>query len=297
VDEQFDAYFHLRVRCVYKIHVTERNLGCTGTQRDLTTAMDAAKALYHLRENIPAPYAKSWKDVALACPDYGLLRDVVDTDKHGRLEKQTRQIANAKQIEERILITEYHDEQGKYTHSEKAVVLKLTGGGERYLFDVLTNVINYWQDELFQLGFIGKLPRYSFPPQKQPIPRGIANCGRIDFSILQGVAIKPTFQLRHYNYDTNQIEPTDLTGAAFTWTIYKREFSLEIAMVNVVTGQKITRTVMISEEENQRIFSFPSEGEQTIYLSSLPHVKAAYDDLAMEAKRLGGVHEAPQLAE
>ena len=136
------TYFHLRVRGPYEEYVSVTNSGKTGKRWDITAATKAAVALYHFHEQFSPP-RKGWQDIARQCPDFALLGDVVDTDKHHGLRDQTRAICNSSQIEERIISTEYRDECGIYHHVEKGVRLKLTNGTERDLLDVLTNVINY----------------------------------------------------------------------------------------------------------------------------------------------------------
>jgi hypothetical protein len=154
MSDNLETYFHHRVLAVFQDYLDIRASEKIGTRRDVTAATNAAKALFHLREHIPPPYAKSRQDVTRECPDYGLLGDVTDTDKHHLLRDQTRAICHVSQIEERIVLTEYRDSQGTYRHAEKRVMLKLTNGGERDLLDVLTAVVDYWIDELHMLGHL-----------------------------------------------------------------------------------------------------------------------------------------------
>jgi hypothetical protein len=120
MNDTFTADFRHLVQPAYEACVEEKKTGVIGLRRDLRAALEAAKVLYHLREQIPLPYTKTgrddWRDVAKHCPEYGLLRDVADTAKHGRLNDQTRSICNAQQIEERITVTEYEDAEGGLPH-------------------------------------------------------------------------------------------------------------------------------------------------------------------------------------
>ncbi len=147
MSDTFTAQFRHLIQPAYEACVEEKKSGVTGRRRDLRAALEAAKVLYHLREQIPPPYTKTgrgdWRDVANQCPDYGLLRDVADTAKHRCLDDQTRSVCNAHQIEERITVTEYEDAEGVYRHVEKGVWLNLTNGTTRDLLEVLTNVINF----------------------------------------------------------------------------------------------------------------------------------------------------------
>jgi hypothetical protein len=241
-------------------------------------ATTAAKALYHFHEQFLPP-RKEWQDIARQCPDFALLRDVVDTDKHHRLRDQTRAICNSNQIEERIIIIEYRDEHGNYRHAEKSVILKLTNGTERNLLEVLTNVINYWLDELHSLGVIDKLPQYRLSSRPQPIPREECNDGRMDFHVLAGIDYTQTYQLKRWNNSTGQLEPIDIGGADLRFSVYKPRYDLDISATNNTTGQKIARTVSLDEPEHNMLRSLASDEEKNRYLMTLQQVRAAYEEI------------------
>jgi hypothetical protein len=291
--DNLETYFHHRVKAVYEDYLEERASGKTGRRRDLRAATDAAKALYHLREHIPAPYSKSWGDVALVCPDYALVRDVADADKHNKLRDQMRAVCDATHIEERIILTEYRDKEGSYRHAEKKVLLKLTCGGERDLFHVLTTVINYWIDELHALGHLGKLQHYHPVTRSQPVPREECNDSRIDFELIQGLAYTQSFQCLQYNCDTLKVEPVDLTGSDLRFTVYKPQYVLDINAINDVSGQKVSRSVTITDAEVQQIQALNTEEKQSASFLSLPKVQAAYHELLEEIRRLEQVASTP----
>ncbi len=286
MDAAFNADFHHRVRLVYEEYVGVRNDGVTGTRRDISRALEAAKVLYHLRERIPAPYSKSWEDIARQCPDYGLLRDVVDAEKHGQLKDRTRAVNNASQIEERVVITEYKDAAGPYHHVEKAVFLKLTNGTTRELLDVLTNVINFWQAELHAAGLIEKLDPYHPHAKPQPIPRAECNQGRLDMRLARGFDYTQLYQLQHYNYTSGQIEPTDISGAGFEFSVYPVVFDVEIKLVNNTTRQTVSRTVSLSFEQYQKALSLEPDAVRNAYFMTLPQVRAAFGEVAQEIMQL-----------
>src|SRR5579871_662316 len=178
MNEEFQTFFHLRVRQPFEDYLRERKSLVSGRKRDIAAATEAAKVLYHLRERVPPPFDKTWDEVAAACPDYKLIRDVADAEKHGTLKDKNRSVCDAKQIEERIVSTLYQDAEGEYAHTEKSVWLSLTDGSSRELIAVLTNVINYWQDELHKLGLLPKLPPYP-NPSTHPKPRSECNNGKM----------------------------------------------------------------------------------------------------------------------
>ena len=92
MSEAFEAEFHHHVRAAYQDYLSEMGSGKTGTRRDLRAALNAAKTLYHWVEHLPSTHAMTWKAVASKCPDFALLRDVVDTDKHHKLTDQSRAV-------------------------------------------------------------------------------------------------------------------------------------------------------------------------------------------------------------
>jgi hypothetical protein len=281
MSDNLATYFHLRVRAVYEDYLAVTKSGRTGRRWDITAATNAAKVLYHLREQFLPP-RKEWQDIARQCPDFALLRDVADADKHHRLRDQTRAICNSNQIEERIISTEYGDERGAYRHAEKSVVLKLTNGPERNLLDVLTNVVNYWLDELHSLGLIEAMPHYSLPSRPQPIPREECNHGRMDFHVVKGIDYTQAYQLKRYKYSTGQIEPIDISGADLRFCVYKPRYDLNIVATNNTTGQKITRTVSLDESEYNMVKSLPTDEEKDRYLMTLQQAQAAYQEIVKE---------------
>jgi hypothetical protein len=285
VGDNLETYFHHRIKAAYDRYQQERNSGKTGTRKDLMAATEAAKALYHLREHIPPPYAKSWQDVAHACPDYALVRDVTDADKHHHLRDQTRAVSNASQIEERIVITEYRDDDGPYRNAEKRILIKVTNGGERDLLDVLTNVINYWMDELRALGHLSKLPHYEVPTRPEPLPRVNCNNGRIDFEISQSLSYSQSYQLLMYNYEAAKIELVDLTGAELRFSVYKPQYTLDIVATKDASGATLSRSVTFTQEEFEEMQNRGDE-ERATYLMGLPKVQAAHGQLMDEIRQL-----------
>jgi hypothetical protein len=280
-------YFYHRVKEPYERYLHVKGTATYGGLRDIAAAMEAAKALYHLREHIPQAYAKSWRDIAAQCPDYALLRDVVDADKHGRLADQTRAVCDASQIGEYIVVTEYEDEHGTYGHAEKAVWLHLTDGSERDILDVLTNVMNFWLDELHALGVTGKAPHYSASTGVRPRPRKECNYGYMDMELVAGLGFKPKFALQWYNYSCGQVEPVNLAGVPLEFSVYKRPPSeVTISYTNKTTAQVLTRKVTV-EGDLDRVRMMATNRERQDYLMSLPSVRSAYEELVEEVKRFG----------
>src|SRR6516165_8581907 len=146
------AFFYENVVAAFTDYSKTRQSDPYGRSRDIRAAIDAATSLYHLREHIPSQYRKSRSEVAKLCPDYDLLGDVANAAKHDDLTRGTPQINSADDIYEMNVITLYEDCDGEYSDAQKLVMVKLNNGTERDLFEVLTNVINFWGHELESFG-------------------------------------------------------------------------------------------------------------------------------------------------
>jgi len=287
------ALFYENVLATFEGYLDVKASGTLGKSRDLRTALAAATAAYHFREHLPITYAKSRSDIVRQCPDYSLLGDVVNAGKHNHLTKGLPKLTSADQIEERIVNTEYEDEQGVYRHVEKRVILKPPGHPERDLLDVLINVVNFWQDELVGLGVIPKRARYKLPDDPQPRPRAECNGGRIDFEVIQGVRFKTIDQFQRFNYKTSRVEPVDLSGAELQFRVFKQLYSVDVVLTNNATNQKLTRTLLLDEQESQGLAKCRSEKEFDEFLKRLPKAQDAIRELEGEVRRL----EATPMAE
>jgi hypothetical protein len=286
VFDDIAALFHENVVDSFTGYLDSRRTGKAGRSRDLRAAIAAATALYHFREHLPSTFPKSRADIVRECPDYSLLGDVVNASKHKELTRGSSQLESAEQIEERLVITEYRDEQGDYRHIEKRVVVKLTDGSERDLLEVMIKVMNFWQGELASLGLISARPSYVMPSDPQPRPRAECNDGRLDFELIAGLRFKQTFWLQRYNYATSRIEPVDVTGSSFEFRIYKPRYRIDISLKNERTGQELNRTIDLSEEESQQLLAHQSEQEKQQYFASLPQAQQALRELAAEARSI-----------
>jgi hypothetical protein len=252
-------------------------------QEDKASAMEAAKLLCHLHEHIPVPHKERREAIAVRFPDFALIGDVADADKHHTLRDQKRAVANFNQIEERIAITLYQDAEGQYKHVEKRVFLKLTAGGERDVFDLLTSVMNFWIAELTRWGYIGELTPYSGAPRPQPIPRAEAD-GRMHVQHMQGVPMTQTFMIQRYNEATGQIEPEDISGSEFKWETRKLDLAFDIIRSNPATGETLTHTVQIPDDVAMQLQMMP-EQLRGPFLSNHPLFRDAVRATDEEIKR------------
>lgn len=278
-------YFHHSLVDSLNAYLETAKDSKAGLNRDLRLALNAATTLYHFREHFAPHRDLSHNDVAHLCPDYDLLRDVVNAVKHGKLAKGTPQIDSASKIEEVIVVTEYHDERGRYVHADKRVVVVLDDGTRRELLEVLISVMNFWQSELAATGVIAALPARRLPTRLEPRPRSEANGGGIDQVVLQGVAFRQVMQLNRYNYSTGQVEPIDLTGSQAVLNIYKPIPSIDLCVINHRTGRQFTRSIQLNDEEQAEYVHLQSEPERQQYLASLPQTHAAMRSIEVEMQQ------------
>jgi hypothetical protein len=183
-----------------------------------------------------------------------------------------------------VVITEYEDGQGVYRNTDKRIILKVRSGTERDLLDVLINVINYWQDELFAMGLIPKRAKYQMPDEPEPRPRAECNGGRIDFEMIQGVRFKATFWLKKFNYQTGAIEPVDHSGAEMAFRVFKPLYNVDVCFTNDTTKEKLVRTLLLDEQESQDLLKCQTEQELAQFLGRLPKALQAIHELKQEIR-------------
>ena len=236
--DDLNAYLNENVWESYQAFAKARNSRTAGKSKDLRLAINAATALYHLREHIPPTQRKTRAGLATICSDYDLLGDIVNASKHGHLTQGNPRVVHAEDIYELHTSTMYQDEIGEYWHGEKSVYAKLNDGSERDLYEVLTNVLNMWLSELHRMGAIP----YTAP---KPIEREIGIPPRLtetepdqlELEMSRGVRFAHRMRLRKYSYETNKVEPMDLAGAQVKFRIYKPSLELNISLKNEKTGE------------------------------------------------------------
>lgn len=125
-----------------------------GRNQLLRKGINAAIALYHLREHLPENIRPKQDDLEKYCDDYGLLGNIANVSKHRKITRNKPRISDATQIFECMTGMYCSDEQGFYIAPQLEVFLKLDDGTERRLTEVLYNVLCMWRDLLEQLGVV-----------------------------------------------------------------------------------------------------------------------------------------------
>ncbi len=275
------ALFHENVIVAYQDFINARTSPVTGRSQDLRLALTVAAALYHFREHLPKNLRRSRATLEKKCADYGLLGDVVNASKHGELTLGTPRVRRATDIEERVVLTEYKDDQGTYCDAEKIISVTLSDKSVRELGDVITNVLNFWLIELHAMKILPKPKPFLLPTKDKPISRQESVSPNLE--IIQGVRFRQRWQLMRYDYETGSTKPIDLTGTKMDFQIYKPA-ALNLVLTHKETGKSLTRTVLLNRDELEAFEKLHNDEQKQNYLANLAQSRKALEDLAEEAK-------------
>ena len=281
------AYYHENVVSASVEYRDRSNDGVAGRSRDLRGALIAATALFHLREHLPKPGAPSRATVEHACPDYGLLGDVVSAAKHKSLNKATPHgaplVDNSASLGEQLVIIEYEDNVGTYRYTQKTVVVKLTDGSERNLLEVLTNVMNFWEQHMLTLGVLSAARTFAYDADVRARSRAECEANRLDFEIIQGQRFQQTMRLLRFNYNTGTAETIDLMGSTLNFRMYRPKFDVDLSLTHNASEKEFKTTISLSEEESLTMSRMSGDAERQAFVNALPSAQAALQQLAIEA--------------
>lgn len=285
--DDLTAYYCEYVVSAYIYYRDIKRSGTAGSSRDIRNAIIAASALFHLREHLPMPNQPTRPATEKLCPEYGLLGDIVNAAKHKSISQKTPHgsplLTDATQIGEQIVITEYLDDEGPYRFAEKTVIVKLSDGSERDLFEVLTIVMNYWENYLYSSGILSSIRTFSNDSNKHPRTRVECEENRLDFEIVKGHRFHQSMLLLRFNYQTGAVEPIDLTGSQVKFNMYKPNYEIDLSLTHDASGKKFKKTITLSEDEGVAVSKCKTDEERQTYINSLPSTQEALRQLAIEA--------------
>lgn len=263
------AHFHEHLVDVYVRYRDIRNEPKAGRSRDLQAAIAAANALFHFREHLLASHAMSRAEVAAICPDYDLVGDIANASKHAQLTRGAPKFSRAQSLSELVVFTEFSDDQGTFTDARKLVIVKLDDGTEREVFDIATNVINFWGEQLARWGVLNSYKPFPLPdsPGSWPLSRGEAR--GLDLEMIQGVRFKMHQRLQRFNASKGCSEPIDLTGSKLTFNIYKPTVPLDVVLTHNKTGEERRFSIDITREQANALEALPSEAEKQAFVRKL----------------------------
>lgn len=266
--DDFHAYFQENVVASFMHYRDVRELPVAGTSTDLRAATTAAAALYHFREHLRPLESMSRAQVAAKCPDYDLIGDINNAAKHAVITKGSPSISRAASLRESIVIVEYEDDQGTYTHSQKLVVAKLNDGTEREVFDIATNVINHWGAELVRLGVCDRYCPFPSPIDPGSVFVTRENARGLDLRIIRGVRFNPQFRMKRFDIEKGYAEPIDLTGSKITFNVYK-PIVMDVKLTDDASGQTRKFSVELDRRQAEEFEKAQSEQEKRALLEKL----------------------------
>jgi hypothetical protein len=232
-----------------------------------------AAALFHFREHLPRQYAKTRPQVVADCPDYRLVADVTNATKHRILDRDTSEgppiVNSAEDIDEITVVTRYEDEQGEYADARTLVFVNCHDGVRRDLDTALTNVLNYWGNELKRWGIVDFAPRrLSEPPGTRFVPRSEAQSP--NFEIVQGLRWKQMMQLQKFDPSKGSSAPIDLTGVTnLEFKIYKPRYSVDITMNSPDLSEPVRCSIDFTEEQSFAVAALKTDAERNAYVKSV----------------------------
>lgn len=284
------AYYHENIVSAYIDYRDIKNSGIAGRSKDIRKAIIAASALFHLREHIPPPNQTSRSATERQCPEYGLLADIVNATKHKNISSQTPHglplINDASQIEELIDYIEYKDKDGKYYFAKKSVIVKLLDGSTRDLFEILTLVINYWENFLFSLGILDNVYTFSGDNNSQPKTRKECEENRLNYEIVKGHRFHQSFRFLRYNYQTKREEVIDLKDVEdISISLHRPKYMIDLSFTYTPTCEVFTREISLTEDENQQLIKLDKDEDRQRYINSLTSAKEAFHELVEEARK------------
>ena len=83
-----------------------------------------------------------------------------------------------------------------------------------------------------------------------------------------GLRFKRSFRRQKFNYATGKIEPIDITGHEYEFSIYE-PVEVDIVMTNNSTGQKVEGTMQLSAEESVHYRALKTAEERKAFEATL----------------------------
>lgn len=276
--EELAAYFYNHVFLAYDEYVTVKHDGEMFNGRDRRVSLNAATALYHLREHVPHDLRKSRAALAKQCPDYDLLGDIVNAAKHNNLTLGQPQVISSEKIVEVLVCTTLSDQDGEYAHHEKAVEVELVDGSTRDLYDVLTNAVNMWLNELHRIGAID---------QREPLRmRRIFPISRDDavsasLGLTKGYRWQQRFRMQRYDADSGEVVPVDLSSyEKLTFTIKKPPtFTIEL---NDASGVQTSSELQLTAEQASTLKKIGDPDRRREYLLQVAQKQGLLEQMLAE---------------
>lgn len=183
--------------------------GVLGLRRDLIAAGRAAEACLHLADHLASDPAhrsaipgapKSKKYVEYLSEKYhhfSIAKDVANSFKHRKISAEKRRLDGIDSLVERWALVRFTDSAGHYWAARKVVIVRLKGGQEIFVEDVIERCIAAWAQELLRLGVIASAPNVPVTPRR--------------FLARSEVPVRPSIEMRAEQGEHFESQPIILT--------------------------------------------------------------------------------------
>jgi hypothetical protein len=287
-------FFFESVLADHDAYRKERDIKIAGLSNDLRLATHACSSMFHLADHIFDEFRNSQNfsfqslknyqtHLVNGCSDFGIVRDCANVHKHRQLTRHAPLVSSAESLQEVVIITEYKDDKGPYRIAEKEIHINLNDGTTRILHECLDSVRRMWWSELIGLAVF---PAPSSSPENAepspPLREQDGERARLDIQIRQGERFKQNMILKRFNYESMKVEPLDITGCEMSGGIYRQNYVAEFNLENSATGETLTRSVELTEEEHQSLLQLQSESEYQALLGQIAHRKGVLGEMLQE---------------
>jgi hypothetical protein len=254
----------------YQDFLDHRSSNDWGENQLLRKGINAATALFHIREQIPSDIRPTKKDLKHQYKDYGLVADIANVAKHHEITNDNPQISKSSQIYEAMVYTMFADEQGQYYSPQLEIFVKLDDGTEMKLINILYNAMLMWRDVLDKLGIIN-LAVIEPIRIDQPLTRDEVGKRTAHMSARQGEEYNWQFRMEKYNYEKNVAEPMDITGMNFQFRISKlpEQVPMCIHITNSNTKIDFDFDIPLSKEQAAQYVSIENDEKKNAFLKKL----------------------------
>lgn len=296
--DDFHAYFYENVRVAYREFKERLAEPRSGRSVDLRLALASCEALFHLREHLPDAHRLSRAEAEARCPDLALVGDIANVSKHRAVTKPTPHgaplVSSATQLKEIVSITQYGDAEGEYRCVSKQVVAELADGTLADVMRAVTNVLNFWESYLAEVGVLSAATAHAYDDGLGPRPRP-QNVAGPTLEILQGVRFRQELRLMKFNHDTGRAEPMHLPeGTQVRVRIRERpRHQVDITLRHDQSDREFNRTIVLTADESEALDNASEEDHEEL-LKSFESMKNGFSELAADisCESSGGKSEA-----
>lgn len=296
----YDDLRNFFVECLLADHDAFREakqLKIAGLSTDLRLAIHACSSMLHMADHVHAELSET--DPSFTFPslgayhghlcgltaEYKIITDCANAHKHRRVSRHNPVLTSATSIQEVIVVTEYSDENGIYRIAEKEIHIKLSDGRVQLMHECLDAVREMWWRELQRLGVLPMTmndvpnPRTPFPPCREQE----GEAALLSIKLMQGERFKQAMILQKYNYQTNRLEPIELSEGLLQSSIYQESRGFDLMIKNRKTEEEKVVQVPISDSEHEEIMGLQSDDDRQVLMLRLARERGLLPDIIVDS--------------